>query len=171
MPDPDDVGPGEQVPPADPLAVHVRAIHAHIHQHVSLGQRLDLGVAPGDVVAADHHVGAGVAAEDEWIGPYDILAPVGQADQPPAGGRRGPFGPGLPGWRHQVGECAAVEELGMTRAARVDGEDLMPADLDLVAVETGVGSAPSRTPLTSSSASGAAERMAAAPWGVPCNTA
>ena len=83
---------------------------------------------------ADHHVGPGVAAEDEWIGPDGIFPPVGQADQPPAGGRGGRFGRDC-GVGHQVGECAAVEELGVPARRVIDGEDLMPADLDLVAVE------------------------------------
>ena len=135
--DADDVGPGEDVPAPCPLAVHVRAVDAHVHQHVSLGCGLDFRMTPAHVGPGDHHVRAGIAPEDERVGPDGVFPPVGQADHPPAGGRRRRIGPGRARRRHQVGERAAVEELGVAGAAAVHREDLVEADLDLVAVEDG----------------------------------
>ena len=92
---------------------------------------------------ADHHVAAGVPAEHQPLAADRVLAPVGEAHQPAAGGPPA-WGGGADG--RKVGEGAGVEELGVPDAAVVDGEDLVRADLDLVAVEHrgGVGARAAR---------------------------
>ena len=72
-----------------------------------------------------------------------IFAAVGETDQAAAGGagrRRG----GRSAGGRQIGEGAGVEELGVARPPGVDREDLVRADLDLVAVQDrgGVGAEP-----------------------------
>ena len=41
--------------------------------------------------------------------------------------------------RREIGERAGIEELGAARPRGIDGEDLVPEDLDLVSMEDGGG--------------------------------
>jgi hypothetical protein len=121
----------------DPLAIHERSIGAAVHQHVALRRDHDLGVAPRDILVRNHDVAACLAAKNQGLSANGVFPPVRQTDQ--AASRRG--GGRLGGARlhlcGHLGHVGRADELGTTASAGIGDQDLMAADLKLVAMKHG----------------------------------
>jgi hypothetical protein len=117
------------------MPVHEGPVGAGVHQHKALLRRDDLRVAPRHLVTRHHDVAARVAADDQR-GADLVLASVGETHQTTAGHHGRCRRLGAAG-RGELFEGGGIEELRVAGAARIDNQELVRTDLDLVAVQHG----------------------------------
>ena len=159
--DADDVAPRQYARSGNALAVDDGAVGARIGDDVAVRAGPDLGMTPRHLGAHDDHLAPRIAAEDEPGAGDGVFPAIGEADQ--ATGAGGPGGCSRPAYRPIRGgrrrPSSGCCRTGPRRPPGARGR----ASVILSPCSNGVGSAPSRTPFTRTSATGEATRMAASP--------
>ena len=136
--DRDHVGSCEQPLPFHPSVIYRRPVRAGIDEQIALGRLHDLSVATRDVLAGDNDVAGGVAAKNQRRTGDRVFPAVRQRHDAPTGVHRDLPAFGL-GFRplHRLRHVHRLHVLCTAAATLIDERELLPSDLDFVAMEEG----------------------------------